>query len=183
MTILERKIRVITDDTPTDPRDNDNVTKMVCFHSRYNLGDKHDYNKDDFGSWDELQEAIEEDYDPIIIKPLYLYDHSGLVISTTPFECHWDSGQIGFIFVPKDETFDKLSNEKKVERQKLYENIIQEEVEVYNSYLSGEVYGYQILKGEEIEDSCYGFYGRDFISNGLAEYLIDYLQDILAGID
>ena len=32
------------------------------------------------------------------------------------------------------------------------------EVDTYNKYLIGEVYGYQIFKGGDIEDSCYGFY-------------------------
>jgi len=30
--------------------------------------------------------------------PLYLYDHSGITISTGPFSCPFDSGQVGFIY-------------------------------------------------------------------------------------
>lgn len=37
------------DDFPESPREYDNLGKMVCFHSRYNLGDEHDFkDKDDF---------------------------------------------------------------------------------------------------------------------------------------
>ena len=42
-------IMVQPDEFPSNPRDEDNFGKMVCFHRRYNLGDKHDYvDKDDF---------------------------------------------------------------------------------------------------------------------------------------
>lgn len=37
---------VVDDDMPLNPRtDYDNLGKMVCWHSRYNLGDKHDYDE------------------------------------------------------------------------------------------------------------------------------------------
>jgi len=36
---------VVPDDDPINPReDNDNFGTMICFHSRYMLGDKHDYD-------------------------------------------------------------------------------------------------------------------------------------------
>jgi hypothetical protein len=80
----------------------DNMGTMVCFHNRYDLGDKeHGYDSRDFNGWGELEAKIVKDHDPALILPLYLYDHSGLTISTKPFSCKWDSGQIGFIFVSK----------------------------------------------------------------------------------
>lgn len=37
-------LQVMQDDEPLNPReDYDNLGKMVCWHNRYNLGDKHDY--------------------------------------------------------------------------------------------------------------------------------------------
>ena len=37
---------VVDDDMPLNPRtDYDNLGKMVCWHSRYNLGDEHDYDE------------------------------------------------------------------------------------------------------------------------------------------
>jgi hypothetical protein len=43
-------LKIVHDDDSINPReDYDNFGKMVCWHSRYNLGDKHDYrNPDDF---------------------------------------------------------------------------------------------------------------------------------------
>jgi hypothetical protein len=39
--------------------------------------------------------------DKVCIKDLYLYDHSGITISTSPFSCGWDSGQVGFIYLTR----------------------------------------------------------------------------------
>jgi hypothetical protein len=37
---------VVDDNDPENPReDRDNFGKMICFHRRYNLGDKHDHSE------------------------------------------------------------------------------------------------------------------------------------------
>ena len=40
--------------------------------------------------------------DKVAILPLYLYDHSGLTMSTNDFGDRWDSGCVGFIYMDKD---------------------------------------------------------------------------------
>ena len=44
------RLAIYTDDNPISPRQMDaNIGRMICFHSRYRLGDRHDYaNKDEF---------------------------------------------------------------------------------------------------------------------------------------
>ena len=50
---------IVHDSDPLNPRTEfDNITKMICFHRRYNLGDKHDYKTSDFNGWDELEERL-----------------------------------------------------------------------------------------------------------------------------
>lgn len=104
----------------------------------------------------------------IIELPLYLYDHSGLTMNTTGFSCPWDSGQVGFIYVPiakiKEEYGWKLLTRK---RKEMIHSMLIAEVQVYDDCLTGAVFGFQTqvqdnTTGEwEDEDSCYGFYGRD----------------------
>lgn len=48
----------------------------------------------------ELQDILDS-LDKYIILPLFLYDHSGITISTGPFSCPWDSGQVGWIYAEK----------------------------------------------------------------------------------
>ena len=83
---------------------------MCCFHKRYSLGDKHSIDNSQFEDWDEVEEYLIKEEKAIVILPLYLYDHSGITISTAPFSCNWDSGQIGFIY-----TTEKRIKELKVE--------------------------------------------------------------------
>ena len=90
---------IVQDTNPTDPRDWDNIATMICFHNRYTIGDKHEYKSNNYNGWQELKEQIESDYKVLHIKPLYLYDHSGITISTSPFGCQWDSGQIGWVII------------------------------------------------------------------------------------
>ena len=95
---------------PENPREWDNLTKMVCFHRKYNLGDKHTYNHNDYNGWDEMKKEIIKKENVGVILPLYLYDHSGITISTTPFHCGWDSGQIGFIYITRDTIFENFKH-------------------------------------------------------------------------
>ena len=150
MNIKEERIdnyilRMFYDECPTDPREDYNLTRMVCFHKRHSLGDDHDMKSDDFDSWEEMEEYITRTEDPLIIKPLYLYDHGGITISTRPFGCQWDSGRLGFVYVRKED----VRNNFMIKRcgQRITERVdvlLDGEVEVYDKYLIGEVYGYEI---------------------------------------
>jgi hypothetical protein len=166
-----KTLEVTQDEYPNNPRHDDNLSKMICFHGRYNLGDDHNYKHQDYSGWAEMEKAIIENEKPAIILPLYLYDHSGITISTTPFSCKWDSGQIGFIFISKE----KLRNEFSIKRvtQKEIERatkILLAELETYDLYLRGEVYGYTLInENGEIEDSCFGFIGSDIETNGILD--------------
>jgi hypothetical protein len=59
------------------------------------------------------------------------------------------------------------------------ESIIEAEVQTYTQYVEGEVYGFQIIdEDNEVIDSCYGFYGTDFATNGM----LDYIDHNLLGV-
>ena len=143
-------LRTYYDECPTNPREDYNITSMVCFHKRYDLGDDHDFKSDDYNSWDEMEKNITRMENPIVIKPLYLYDHGGITISTRPFGDRWDSGQIGFVFIRKDDVRNEFSikrcGQNMVERCDV---LLEGEVDVYDKYLQGQVYGYEIGKINE----------------------------------
>lgn len=93
----------------TNPREYWSLGFMACFHRRYSLGDT---VTDPRGGTITVEEArrIEATntcptagstaWEPCIVLPLYLYDHSGLTMGTEPFSCPWDSGRIGIIYAP-----------------------------------------------------------------------------------
>jgi len=163
-TIGKYKIEIIHDDSPFDPRGDDNLGTMVCFHGGYNLGDKHEYRQQDYCGWNELENAIIKNEDVGVILPLYLYDHSGITMNTTGFHCPWDSGQVGFIFISK-EKMRKEYSKKRISKQlkARIAGYLRNEVETYDQYLTGDCWGYVITDTEEDSqpDSCWGFFGAD----------------------
>lgn len=174
---MNYKIEIIHDEFAENPRNEfDNLGTMVCFHRDYNLGDTgHGYNKSDFNSWQELEKQIIKDHDPAVILPIYMYDHSGITISTSSFSCRWDSGQIGFIYISKDKVR-KECNVKRINKE-LLEDIkkaLESEVETYDNYITGSCYGYQIIKDGEVVDSCWGYYGWESAKQAADEQIMYY---------
>ena len=149
---------------PQSPRSWDNLGTMLCAHRRYDLGDKHSYELEYLHQIEANKEG------KYIVLPLYLYDHSGITMRTTPFSCPWDSGQVGVIFVDKKKVREEYG--WKVITAKRKEQILgylRGEVETYDQYLRGDVYGFRkLVDGEEV-DSCWGFYGSDHRDSGLFE--------------
>jgi hypothetical protein len=168
-----KELKIFQDSDVESPRDWDNLGTMICFHRRYNLGDEHNFDNPE-----EFRECVS---DIAVILPLYLYDHSGITMSTTPFSCPWDSGQVGWIYVTKEE-IRKNYGVKRISKKLLERvtNYLVSEVKTYDQYLTGEVYGFQLVEKstcncgaehEEILDSCWGFYGTDWKENGILECL------------
>ncbi|CCC86343.1 hypothetical protein PPM_p0193 (plasmid) [Paenibacillus polymyxa M1] len=180
--------------------ESEHLGSMVFWHGRYNLGDKHRYKDgNDFfitllkemgrtektlcrvDSRKNLFEVLEKHY---VILPVYLYDHGSLTISTTPFQCPWDSGQIGWIYVSNKKIREEY-NVKRVSKKLRFQVLshLQLEVEIYDHYLRGDVYSF-ILKDldGEIIDSGDGFYGSNPHTNGIAECISSEYEDLIKEI-
>lgn len=179
--IENEELRVFQDENPESPREWDNLGKMVCFHERHSLGDTNE-----FSSPEDFDEFLKEN--KVISLPLYLYEHGGITISTKPFSCPWDSGQIGYIYVTHKRILEEWSKKRisKQLRQKVINNL-QCEVEVYDQYLRGEVYGFELVKltkcdqGEEHEetlDGVWGFYGYNIKENGILDHIDEKWKDV-----
>jgi len=178
-------IKIELDQNPQDPREDENVTVMACFSKRHNLGDKdHGYDANDYANWEQMSEAIIKQENVAAILPVYMYDHGGITIRTTPFDCQWDSGQLGFIWITRKSVSANLGWKRITKKRvKELEATLVQDVATYDSYLTGEVYGYTIIApdGEPTEHSCWGFYGDSVKENGYAvneaRLIIDSLVD------
>ena len=155
------RVSIYFDEHCESPREWENQTTLLCFHNNYVLGDKNPYNAANFNDWADFEETLfAEDYD--VVVPLYLYDHSGISISTKPFSCGFDSGQVGFAVM-------KLEEDCSVEYAL---ELIENEVEYYDEYLRGNVFGFiktDIITGKEV-DSCWGFIGSSHEESGLFDH-------------
>lgn len=168
-------INVVQDPDPMDPRKEfDNLGTMVCFHRRYNLGDEHDLRAEDFTGWEDMKQHLRKSLGAVIILPLYLYDHGGLRMKVGSFQgmlpqghAEFDSGPVGFIYITEEKIKEEGLDDRTPDK---IEDLLRSEVNVYDDYLSGAVYGYQVIDadGEEIH-SCWGFYGYDHNKSGLVE--------------
>jgi hypothetical protein len=167
-------------ESPESPREWDNLGTVWCSHRRYSLSDKHApmIDTDDHNGWDAVKEHLVEEEGAVVILPIYMYDHSGISIATTPFGCNWDSGQVGFIYCTgakiKAEYGGKRITKKIKEK---VEACLESEIKTYNHYVTGDVYGFKLMqfdmttKERTEEDACWGFYGDDFEKNGILDHL------------
>ncbi len=160
------KIEIHHDDCGESPRNWDNICVFHIGHQRYSFGD---VNHKDIES---LNKAVREAHrNKDIVLPLYMYDHSGITISLSPFSCRWDSGQVGFVVVPRLKMMEEFS--AKIFHPLLRAKglkVAQGEVEIMDKFVSNQVYGFKIFgpkQGdfddddcrEELE-ACWGFYGE-----------------------
>jgi hypothetical protein len=149
---------------------------MLCYHRRYKLGDV----KESKTTTPDQAQEIYADKQTYIALPLYLYDHSGISISTSktyPYDDPWDAGQVGIIYA----TWEKTAKDNPgLSNQELYEcavRLLQCEVEVYDEYLRGETYFYLIEDSEDgTIDSCGGFIGMEAVQEE-AERTLKYYED------
>jgi hypothetical protein len=148
---------------------------MACWTRRYRLGD--------IQPTEDPENYLEGLDEGTVVLPLYLYDHSGLSMSTSEFGCRWDSGQVGFIYATPTRIKQEFGafNDETLENAK---RALQNEVETYNQYLTGDVWGYEIYENKTCEccnhttkehiDSCWGFFGDDAL-----EAMRDHIDDEL----
>lgn len=125
----------------------------------------------------------------LVWLPLYLYDHSGLTMSTGSFGDPWDSGQVGWIYMTKEIFLAETGWGEELWPSRAIE-MMQNSVETYDQYLTGEVYGFAVYENtgtdadpswEETDNSCWGFYGDDPQQNGLAEYIPGLPEALASG--
>lgn len=168
MTLYEKDdvfFKIMQDIDPICPRTFDNFGTIVTWHRRYTLGDKQPKESP--------QEFLDNLEPEDLIIPIYMLDHSDITISTLPFGDPFDSGRLGYIYATTDSF-----REFKVTRAEGVK-ILEAEVETYNYYIQGEVYGFEKYEMRSCDtcghaekeplDGCWGFYGSDHKKSGLLE--------------
>ena len=202
----EFRLDIVDDPNPLNPRDDENIGHMICWHKNYRLGDRHDYvtpyqflyqlamqmncipdnteEDEEITSFSDLMNALEEQ---ILILPIWIYDHSGISLSCGaevqwPYNDKWDSAQVGWIYVTKQEFVSNTGNTDE-DWKPTATAILKAEVQTYSEYLEGAVYGYvfysKVAEQWTEIDSCYEFYGSDAMRNGMFDNLPSHLIDNL----
>lgn len=168
-------INIFYDDSAESPREWSNLGTFYTAHRHY-LPEKQ------FEEHFELEEVYENGrlglFNKGFLKKhialnIYLYDHSGQTISSGPFSCRWDSGWFGMVAVSIDKVKKEFGwQQLTAARRKKIEQYLQGEIDTYDRYLRGEVYGFQITPvGDDgqVLESCWGYFGDDGIKEIEAE--------------
>lgn len=140
---------------------------FIGWHRRYNLGNE-----------DLSQERFEEDVRPdcVVLLPWIMYEHGQIGFSTSrsgyPFDCPWDSGQLGWLYATREQ-IRKQYGVKKVQKKHIEraEEDIRRALEMYEHYVNGSIYGFTFKNPltREVLDSCGGFLGWDHEKSGLVD--------------
>jgi hypothetical protein len=148
-------ITVVVDieDCPFHPRtDSDNLGVLSMTHKRYKFPNEARIDFNQFMSWDEVRKELDQTYG--LIFPVYIHEHGEVAFSIEPFNCSWDSGQVGYICFDSEDLSRTLSSPEKIAKQELQE---------YEYFVNGECYRAVIYEGaymdkEEI-DSFDNYFG------------------------
>lgn len=189
-----KTLKIYHDAVASPLEDFDSLGTLAYKHSRYCLGheefrDTLDWLSEKTGKLlraytsEEVERLEEAFYAQYVSLPLYLYDHGSITMNTTGFHCPWDSWQVGYIYI----SLEKIREEYSVKRvsKRLREKVkelLKHEVHTFDLFIRGEVYGFQIEENGEIIDSCSGFYGDDWDTNGIKDYIPEELWPQLEGI-
>lgn len=178
--LKDNHVLKIEHDSFTDsPREWDNLGTVVVFHKNYDFGDKTNLNSSMFEGWCELKDHLINELNAKICLPIYMYDHSGITISTSPFGCKWDSGQVGYIYVSNTRIIEEYGDDSEDSIKKATD-VLEAEIKILDQYLTGDVYSFTLVKEvtcdlghihEEIIDSCGSFYGSNEKTNGIMEHI------------
>jgi hypothetical protein len=156
-------------------KDYDNLGTMVCWHRRYDLGDRQPTADEkealNRGGFKLLERYLRIAHHAVVVIKLGLLDHSGLHMyagggSNRCDPGGWDSGTVGFIYATKAD-LEKFG----IEFEQVAKQLVSE-IETYDQYLTGDIYGYQI-KGPDGQDgdSCWGFYGHEYALEQMTQAL------------
>jgi glycine cleavage system regulatory protein len=128
-----------------------------------------------------LEAALNE---AVIALPISIYEHNSYSIKAWDEPC-WDSENIdGWIYVPWDKARQEWEGTDEEIRAKALK-CLKAEVEEYDQYLQGDVWGYVIkdVDGAEVDlGSCWGFYGLKYARECAKEAVPTHDEDGMATI-
>ncbi len=102
--------------------------------------------------YNDYAESINLEYNNYYIFTVYATIHSGVHLSLARGGQVWDVSSTGFVLVKKDHISDEINKSwkdiyhKGKSDEEVAETIAEGLIETWNQYLSGEVYGFQVLK-------------------------------------
>ena len=185
-------LRIVHDDSPSNPMTEwDGQGEIFSLNSRHINGDA-----------ERVREEIENNSDAV---PLSYYEHGNCIwgvageLNKVPgVEFQWDGVRFAGVWIPDKLALENIGNVQGEERRAKLREYAAGICEVYSQWCNGEVYGYQLetfaleldddgdpieereeycAKHDRIEDdSCYGFYGSEYVKEEALAALTSALE-------
>ena len=195
-----RTARLIVDESPSDPRAGGSATTtIVAWHSRYRMSDTEIYGTkqafretvldrmernrtrqrlrpvtvyehESSGTVMDLMDASKNN--PSVVRPVYMYDHGGILLNTEEFHDRWDSRHLGWMYITSRQMRKyRFSPEQAMK-------IFQAKLEELESYANGTVYAVLLERtGQDNERTGDIYPSRE---HGIDDNLLD---EALRGMD
>jgi len=151
----------MNDTLKLNPRENcDHLSVMACWKRNSTIGDVQPSCSPK--EWMEEKENVPKGS---VVLNIFIYEHSGIVLSSSPFGDPWDSGQLGFMVMTPDKILEGWGQKKdgktakrvsaKMQKQAL--ECMKAELEEYNKWIQGQCWGWSFTDENGKEDSCWGY--------------------------
>lgn len=157
------ELKIGYDEYADSPRNWDNLGKICVSNRCKYTSDESGFNGCDVLEWEDAKEdKATLERKGYVVLPLSVYDHSGVKMYIGGKRDAWDSGQIGWYIVSKDD-IRKEYNVKRISKKLLakVESVMESEINTYDAYMNGNVYNFTLYHNDEEIDSCGGFYDDD----------------------
>lgn len=170
--------RVVYDPDPTSPDDWDTLGTIYA-NSRNHNPQNHTLDEIMVEESDDAGLHIDPNY---LFVRIYAYEHGGIALhaASGPIKCGWDEYLFGVMAVHKDKAAKEFGDMTNVENYEKAMKCLEAEVEDWDMYYQGEVFGYEVLDEDDcVVDSCWGFYGYEGAKEAMQEGIgiIDYRVD------
>lgn len=137
------------------------------------------------GYWgDDVDEAVANyacerglDINDMMWWKVYAYSHGNISFSTTPFNCRWDSGLLGFIFESKKAVRDEFGVKRiSAKLRKLIGERINGELSTLTQWANGEVYSVYLKEDDDVIASLHGIYSEndEYTSEIALQFISEY---------
>ena len=128
-----------------NPRLEKPMTKIVGWHRKYFVSDR---DMVDFRDRDSFLESVRPED---IVRPLYMYEHGGVALATTPFSDKFDSGHLGYVLITP-ERLERIGLKSSDTEQ--IELNVKAEIKMFQAYMNGEAYQidvHRMVDGDVLE--------------------------------
>lgn len=146
--------------------------RYALHHKSYNLG-KYEDSLDhyDYNSWEEYKEALIDIYTPVFIFPVYMLDHSNISFSIIPFNDKWDSGQIGWAYLTKDDILNIAEITDEPVTKESAKDLLTKELNAYEAYCNGMIYSIEVIDKNNDTNLSMLVFGNNFSTNGVLDVI------------